>query len=150
MKKEKLTAVLNRLNQSKEPSSTTMIQKMDVQASLNQIKRDLESVHQATEALPEMTALLVYGPGMYFGELSLIHKKPRMGTVVTLSGCHFAVVNAEAYEKLLKKEASLKMEQNVTFLKQIPYLHSWADKVITSLYMYRKEVRIGPIGHTIV
>lgn len=141
---------MERLNKSKEPNSTTLIQKMDCQASINRIRRDLDSTNQIIEALPEMTPLLAYEAGMYFGELSLIHKKPRMGTIVTLSSCHFAVVSAEAYEKLLKKEASLKMEQNVAFLKQIPYIRSWPDKAITSLYMYRKELKIGRGGTTII
>jgi len=73
----------------------------------------------------EMTPLLVYEGGMYFGELSLLSKKPRAGTVVTISDCQFACVDAETYEKLLKKNSLLKMEQNVTFLKQIPYVRSW-------------------------
>lgn len=64
-----------------------------------------------------MTPILVYETGMHFGELALINKKPRAGTVVTLTDCHFACVSAESYEKLLKKDTQLKMEQNVTFLK---------------------------------
>lgn len=64
-----------------------------------------------------MTPILVYETGMHFGELALINKKPRAGTVVTLTDCYFACVSAESYEKLLKKDTQLKMEQNVTFLK---------------------------------
>ena len=85
---------------------------------------------------------------MYFGELSLINKKPRMGTIVTMTPCHFAVVNAEAYEKLLKKETQMRLERNVAFLKQIPYLRSWG-KAVNSLYMYCKERRIETAGHPI-
>ena len=42
--------------------------------------------------------------GMHFGHLSLLQNKARAGTVVCLTGCIFAVIGAESYEKLLKKE----------------------------------------------
>ena len=56
-----------------------------------------------------MTPILIYEGGMSFGELSLLNRKPRAGTIVTLDDCYFAVINSDSYEKLLKKDTAMKM-----------------------------------------
>jgi CRP-like cAMP-binding protein len=53
-----------------------------------------------------MQPLLIYEAGMYFGELALLNKKPRAGTILTLTDCFFAVVDADVYERLLKKDTA--------------------------------------------
>ena len=72
-----------------------------------------------------MTPLLIYESGMTFGELALHNRRPRAGTIVTLSDCFFAVITAESYEKLLRKDMALKMANNVSFLRQVPYIRGW-------------------------
>ena len=54
---------------------------------------------------------------MSFGDLAL-HKgnRKRGGTIVTLSDCYFAVITADSYDKLLKKDKAIKMQNNVKFL----------------------------------
>ena len=54
---------------------------------------------------------------MHFGHLALMQNKARAGTVVCLSGCIFAVIGAEAYEKLLKKENASALMSSVNFFK---------------------------------
>lgn len=51
-----------------------------------------------------MTPLLIFDNGMSFGELALLSGKPRAGTVVTLTDCYFAVINADSFDKLLRKD----------------------------------------------
>ena len=75
--------------------------------------------------LEDLKPTIVYEEGMYFGDISLVYKKPRNGSIVTLTDCHYAVVNSDAYEKLLKKDKLTKMEQMCTFMRQIPYLREW-------------------------
>lgn len=89
-----------------------------------------------------MTPIIVYEGGMSFGELSLLNRKPRAGTIVTLKDCYFAVINADSYEKLLKKDTSTKMAENVTFLRQIPYIRNWLIKETQGLYMLSKEIKV--------
>ena len=75
--------------------------------------------------LNDLKPTKVYEEGMYFGDISLVYKKPRNGSIVTLTDCHYAVVNSDAYERLLKKDKFTKMEQMCTFMRQIPYLSDW-------------------------
>ena len=51
-----------------------------------------------------MSDLLVYGVGESFGERAMIDGKKRGGTIITMTDCHFAVVNKDAYDRLLRKD----------------------------------------------
>ena len=64
-----------------------------------------------------MVPFLVYENGMSFGDLALLSNKPRAGTVLTLSDCYFAVINASDFDKLLKKDKALKIFNSITFLR---------------------------------
>ena len=83
--------------------------------------------------MDELAPILTYSEGMYFGELALQNKKPRAGTILTLTDSHYAVVNAETYERLLKKDTATKQEANSSFLRQIPYITNWNPKQVTSM-----------------
>ena len=91
------------------------------------------------ENVDEMTPILVFEGGMSFGELSLLNRKPRAGTVVTLTDCYFAVIHADSYEKLIKKDVAMKMARNVKFLRQIPYMQNWLIKETQGIYMFCRE-----------
>ncbi len=69
-----------------------------------------------------MAAELVFEQGQSFGELALLKRQPRLGTVLTLTDCFFAAINAEAYERLLRKDKAMKLASKVKFLRQIPYM----------------------------
>ena len=98
-----------------------------------------------------MVPLLVYESGMSFGDLAL-HKgnRRRGGTIVTLSDCYFAVITAESYEKLIKKDKAIKMANNVKFLRQIPYITDWTVRETQGLYMLCNEKKVELIGTTII
>ena len=52
----------------------------------------------------EMIPLLIFDNGASFGEIALMSKKPRAGTVLTLTDCHFAVIGADSFDKLLMRD----------------------------------------------
>jgi len=67
---------------------------------------EMSELEAEIKTMSEFMPILVYESGMYFGELALLNKKPRAGTIVTLTDCFFAVIDALSYERLLKKEAA--------------------------------------------
>ena len=89
-----------------------------------------------------MTPLLVYESGMTFGDLAIHNRRPRAGTIVTLSDCFFAVISADSYEKLLKKDIAKKMAENVSFLRQVPYICKWSIKDTQKLYYLCHERKL--------
>ena len=61
--------------------------------------------------LEELTPYLIYNENMSFGEGALQRNhRTRGGTIETLTDCFFAVVCAESYDKLLKKNNTYVME----------------------------------------
>ena len=54
--------------------------------------------------MDDLSPLKVFVSGDSFGELALMYGRGRQGTVVTLTDCYFAVINAESYQRLLAKD----------------------------------------------
>ena len=93
-----------------------------------------------------MAPILVFESGQSFGELALLSRQPRKGTVLTLTDCFFAVINADGFEKLLKKDTQCKLTASVRFLRQIPYIRNWLIKETEILLYNCKEKKISSRG----
>jgi hypothetical protein len=50
-----------------------------------------------------------------FGELGLINRKPRMATIICKVDCHFAVLECEDFDSILKANELKKMNQLIDF-----------------------------------
>ena len=87
---------------------------------------------------------------MSFGDLALVHKQRRAGTVLTLTNCFFAVVSADGFHKLIKKNQAAKVNTVIQFLKQIPYIEDWIPKDIQDMYLLCQEKTIEQRGTTII
>ena len=61
------------------------------------------------EIIDEMIPLTIFDNGASFGDVALMSKKPRAGTVLTLTDCHFAVIGSDSFDKLLMREKFLIM-----------------------------------------
>ena len=90
----------------------------------------------------EMAAECIFEQGKSFGDLALLHRQARLGTVISLTDCFFAAINAEAYERLLKKDKAIKLASIVNFLRQIPYMQNWPVKELEVFLQYLKEKTI--------
>ena len=102
------------------------------------------------DEIDEMVPLVIFANGMSFGDLALLSNKGRAGTVVTLNDCYFAVISAESFDKLLRKDKALRQTQNVRFLRQVPYIRNWLIKETHSLFLLCKERKIDLRGQTIL
>lgn len=89
-----------------------------------------------------MAAECIFEQGKSFGELALLKRQPRLGTVISLTDCFFAAINAEAYERLLRKDKAMKLASIVKFLRQIPYMQSWPVKELEVFLQSSKEKTI--------
>ena len=79
---------------------------------------------------------------MSFGELALLSKSPRSGTVLTLTDCFFAMISAESFEKLLMKEKALRITRNIVFLRKVPYIQDAFIHDIHGLFLLCNERKI--------
>ena len=46
--------------------------------------------------------VVALGDGFSFGELALLNSKPRAATIVCLEDCHFATLNRQDFDKIIK------------------------------------------------
>ena len=141
--------IIKGIDSYKEVNVNQAIERQNMQRQTYRLEKESRELHEKLETLDELVPFLVYSGGMYFGELALIKKATRAGTIVTMTDCYFAVVNADAYERLMKKDSQTKMEENVAFLRQIPYLQNWKQKELTALLYCFHEKKIELKGQVI-
>ena len=115
-----------------------------------ELYEEKDALKRQQNKLDELIPIVIYKGGMHFGELALMRRAPRAGTVVTLSDCYFATIKADSYEKLMKKDHAFNLSSNVRFLKQVPYINDWMDRQIQGLFHLCKEVKTDVYGSVIV
>jgi CRP-like cAMP-binding protein len=77
--------------------------------------------------------------GDAFGELALLHNKPRAATIRCLANCHFAVLEKNDYVKTIAKVHENKLTQKIDFLLSLPMFRSWTRGSMQKLSYYFKE-----------
>ena len=80
------------------------VKKSEFERQARRIADEMSVAQQNYDRLPTMSPLLVFGPGDCFGERAMRDGKKRGGTIITMNDCHFAVVNKDAYDRLLRKD----------------------------------------------
>jgi CRP-like cAMP-binding protein len=79
--------------------------------------------------------------GKAFGELALINNRPRAATIKCLTDCHFAVIQKDDYDSLLKKIEIKKEKRLVDFLESLPFFSNQSRVALVRLkyIMQQKE-----------
>lgn len=80
------------------------------------------------------------GPGKSFGELALIHSKPRMATIHCIVGTHFATLGKFDYNSSLLKIEKKRINKIVEFMKQIPCFKNWTKNSVSKFSYYLQKV----------
>ena len=75
----------------------------ELQKQIDELDKKNYKLHADLEKIDVMLALRVYESRENFGELALQNKRPRAGSIVTLSDCFYAVINADNYDRLMGK-----------------------------------------------
>ena len=76
----------------------------DKENEKEEIKKELERVVERQGSIDAMIPEIIFKSGDYFGELALLNRRGRAGTVVTLTDSFFSVISYDSYERLLKKD----------------------------------------------
>ena len=71
-----------------------------------------------------MNEVAKLGDGMAFGELALLHNKPRAASIYTLEDTHFAVMNKRDFDRIMHKIKMRENNQLVEFLDLFEYFKS--------------------------
>lgn len=82
--------------------------------------------------------------GQSFGELALIHSKPRAATITASTKCSFGVISRYDYKRTIEKIQRRESDAKAEFFKKIPFLSHWTrtqlEKVIMS-FVKRNYIR---------
>ena len=92
--------------------------------------------------MENFTEVAQLGVGKSFGELALIHRKPRMATVRCIEGTHFATLGKYDYETSLAKIEKKHMNKMIEFMLQIPCFRKWTKNSIIKFSYYLKKIRV--------
>ena len=68
-----------------------------------------------------MTDVAKLSDGMAFGELALLHNKPRAASIYTLEDTHFAIMNKRDFDRSMHKIKMRENNQLVEFLDLFEY-----------------------------
>lgn len=68
------------------------------------------------------TEVAIQETGKSFGERALIEDVPRAATVQALTDCYFAVLNKDAYLRVLKKLQTRAQNEKLEFFTNLPFL----------------------------
>ena len=81
----------------------------------------------------------IYGPGDYFGELSLLYHSPRRGTIKTVTDTKAYILTRTAYKKILKSSMNEKIIRKINMFKKVPIFETLADEELEKLEQISKE-----------
>ena len=109
------------------------------QEYITKLQVQINEVINKQATVNDLSPFLIISSGMSFGELALLSKSPRSGTVLTLTDCFFAMISAESFEKLLMKEKAMRITKNIVFLRKVPYIQNSLIHDIHSLFLLCNE-----------
>lgn len=78
--------------------------------------------------------------GAAFGELALLHDKPRAATIECDEDCIFGVIDKEDYTRIIARYTQRALTMKLNFLSSLPYFSDWRIHNLAKLTYYFKEV----------
>ena len=73
-----------------------------------------------------------------FGELALLHRAPRSGTIKATKNCEFWVLERKNFRKIIDFISEIQFEENKKFIQSIPILCNYFNVIKQLLIMIRK------------
>ena len=64
--------------------------------------------------------------GQGFGEIALVHRRPRNATIRSKKCCHFATLDKHDFDTTILKIQKKKLNKIVNFLSEIPCFARWS------------------------
>lgn len=87
----------------------------------------------------ESLAVEYYSRGDSFGELALLHNRPRSASILCTQNCDFGVLEKEDYNRILAKVHECIINKKADFLQSLPMFTGWTRNSLQKLSYYFKE-----------
>ena len=138
MEEKNIPAVTDVVKQGEIGDCFYFIVEGDLECKMQFIKVTREGNRKKVEKF-EPKLVKVYGPGDYFGELSLLYHTPRRGTIKTVTDVKAYVLNRTNYKKILKNAKNESMTKKINIFKKVPIFQTLTDEEYEKLEKISKE-----------
>ena len=138
MEEKEIPAVTDVVKQGEIGNTFFFIQDGELECKIQFIKVTKEGHKKKVEKL-EPRLVKIYGPGDYFGELSLLYHIPRRGTIKTKTDSKLYFLNRNTYKKILKNSYDEKILTKINIFKNIQILETLKDDEFEKLEDISKE-----------
>ena len=148
MEEKNIPAVTDVFKQGEIGDSFFFVEEGELECKMQFIKVTKEGNRKKVEKF-EPKLVKVYGPGDYFGELSLLYHNPRRGTIKAVTDAKLYSLNRNTYKKILRKANEDKIAKKINIFRKVPILEALTDEELEKLDDITKEA-IYYNGETII
>ena len=148
MEEKDIPAVTDVFKQGELGDSFFFVEEGELECKMQFTKVTKEGNRKKIEKF-EPKLVKIYGPGDYFGELSLLFHTPRRGTVKAVNDAKLYFLKRSVYKKILRRANEEAISRKINIFKKVPILESLTDEELIKLDDISKEA-IYYNGETII
>ena len=148
MEEKDIPAVTDVFKQGELGDSFFFVEEGELECKMQFTKVTKEGNRKKIEKF-EPKLVKIYGPGDYFGELSLLFHTPRRGTVKAVNDAKLYFLKRSVYKKILRRANEEAISRKINIFKKVPILESLTDEEFIKLDDISKEA-IYYNGETII
>ena len=148
MEEKDVPAVTDVFKQGELGDSFFFVEEGELECKMQFTKVTKEGNRKKIEKF-EPKLVKIYGPGDYFGELSLLFHTPRRGTVKAVNDAKLYFLKRSVYKKILRRANEEAISRKINIFKKVPILESLTDEELIKLDDISKEA-IYYNGETII
>ena len=138
MEEKNIAAVIDVVKQGQISDCFYYIQEGELECKMQFIKVTQEGNRKKVEKF-EPKLVKVYGPGDYFGELSLLYHSPSRGTIKTISEVKAYILKRTTYQKILKNANNERNTKKINIFKKAQILSTLNDDEYEKIQQISKE-----------
>ena len=138
MEEKNIAAVIDVVKQGQISDCFYYIQEGELECKMQFIKVTQEGNRKKVEKF-EPKLVKVYGPGDYFGELSLLYHSPSRGTIKTITEVKAYILKRTTYKKILKNANNERNTKKINIFKKAQILSNLNDDEYEKIQQISKE-----------
>ena len=138
MEEKNIAAVIDVVKQGQISDCFYYIQEGELECKMQFIKVTQEGNRKKVEKF-EPKLVKVYGPGDYFGELSLLYHSPSRGTIKTITEVKAYILKRTTYKKILKNANNERNTKKINIFKKAQILSTLNDDEYEKIQQISKE-----------
>ncbi|CAD8212404.1 unnamed protein product [Paramecium pentaurelia] len=130
-------------------SSTKLLEKvkMRFRQAVNNNKFKDYQINKISSQQSDLALFKILLPGQSFGEMSLIHNRPRDFTAVALQPCHFAVLRRQYFKEVVRIGQEKSSMKEMGFFANLEIFEGWNVNSILQVYklLEQRSYRMGDV-----